>query len=188
MSMANELLQAKEREVLALQSQLAAANERADNWQKLWDATTTDMVAARRERDGLQKIVDAARAQKPYAYEHGVSNGGGTFSVHITRGDMEQVGPTSYAYCAPKNPHKDWPVKPLYAAPVPAQPAVVPECCNRPVRNGFGFYECCNGINRSAVEPTASILSTTDTEVSAAPEIFPGTTNALAKLSIKPKE
>ena len=85
-----------------------------------------DQLAAERERaDGLQKIVDAARAQKPYAYEHGVGNGDGTFSVHITRGDMEQTGPTSYAYSPPKNPHKEWPVKPLYAS-VPA-PAVVPD-------------------------------------------------------------
>ena len=96
----------------SLQSQLAAANERAD---------------------GLQRIVDAAMAQKPvYLFRRrGLDN--------FCTCDRER-----YLEC--KELPKLFEVWELYtAAPVPAQPAVVPE-------------------------------------------IFPGTTDALAKLSIKPEE
>ncbi|WP_050593827.1 hypothetical protein [Mesorhizobium sp. LSHC414A00] len=47
----------------------------------------------------------ALAAAEPYAHEYGKTNGDGTFSVVIERGE-------------PKNPVPDWPVKALYAAPV----------------------------------------------------------------------
>ncbi|MER8941306.1 hypothetical protein NKH82_17625 [Mesorhizobium sp. M0915] len=43
---------------------------------------------------------------EPYAHEYGKTNGDGTFSVVIERGK-------------PKNPVPDWPVKPLFAHPLP---------------------------------------------------------------------
>ncbi|ESX17540.1 hypothetical protein X766_16035 [Mesorhizobium sp. LSJC255A00] len=47
----------------------------------------------------------APAAAGPYAHEYGKTNGDGTFSVVIERGE-------------PKNPVPDWPVKALYASPV----------------------------------------------------------------------
>lgn len=100
-----------------------------------------EIAQLRADLSESRRLLDDALAQKPYAYEHGASNGDGTFSVHITRGDMEQIGPSAYAYCAPKNPHKDWPVKPLYAAPVPAQPAAVPEAVAKDaIPEGWVFH------------------------------------------------
>lgn len=43
------------------------------------------------------------KAVKPYAYEFGKSNGDGTFSVVIERGD-------------PEKPVSDWPIKPLFSS------------------------------------------------------------------------
>lgn len=188
-----------------LQSQLAAANERAD---------------------GLQRIVDEARAQKP---------------VCITTLDDFC---TVVAYPPPNVLHS----VPLYAAaPVPAQPAVVPtyeivmssgrkarltatELVDRlatcrdeierlrgerrvqpavvPKHAADRIHEMRDvlfdiatsdvmgdrpehsfvtvAINRDTLS-RAAILSTTDTD-NKATEIFPGTADALAKLSIKPKE
>jgi len=51
-------------------------------------------------------------APNPYAYEYGRSNGDGTFSVVIERGE-------------PNSPVSDWPVKPLFATPQPAPDAEV---------------------------------------------------------------
>lgn len=75
----------------SLQSQLAAANERAD---------------------GLQKIVEAARAQKPVAW----LADNGLWSKEQPGGMESFVLSTM----------------PVYAAPVPAQPAVVPEGLAKP--------------------------------------------------------
>jgi len=48
-------------------------------------------------------LAEADRAKRtPYAFEYGKSNGDGTFSVVIERGD-------------PVNPVPDWPITPLYA-------------------------------------------------------------------------
>ena len=54
-------------------------------------------------------------AQDPYAYEYGRSNGDGTYSVVIERGQ-------------PRQPVEDWPVKPLYAAPISDPIAQEPVC------------------------------------------------------------
>jgi len=61
-------------------------------------------------RYGRGNVEHCSGDAQPYAYEYGRSNGDGTFSVVIERGQ-------------PRNPVKDWPVKPLYAAPVAAQKA-----------------------------------------------------------------
>lgn len=56
------------------------------------------------------------------------------------------------------------------AAPVAPATVAVPddvakdECCNKPVIGRHGYYECCNGVNRSAVEPTTSILAASQRE------------------------
>ncbi|RWP29895.1 hypothetical protein [Mesorhizobium sp.] len=46
-----------------------------------------------------------AEAVKPYAHEYGKSNGDGTYSVVIERGE-------------PEKPVPDWPIKPLFASPL----------------------------------------------------------------------
>lgn len=58
-------------------------------------------------------VGDAAEAS-PYAHEYGKTNGDGTYSVVIERGN-------------PRNPVPDWPVKPLFAHPpkAPIEPGVV---------------------------------------------------------------
>lgn len=62
-------------------------------------------------------------AQKPYAYEYGVDNGDGTYSVRIDRGPLIHTG-IQYEYCAPRNPHPEHPVKPLYTPPPASKPWV----------------------------------------------------------------
>jgi hypothetical protein len=65
-----------------------------------------------------------AAQDKPYAYEFGRSNGDGTYSVVIERGDLVEVAPRKYEYAAPSDAVKDHPVKPLYdAPPAPSQQA-----------------------------------------------------------------
>lgn len=57
--------------------------------------------------------------QEPYAYEFGRDNGDGTFSVVIERGSLVHVGAGPFwTYGPPKDPHPDWPVKPLYTLPL----------------------------------------------------------------------
>jgi hypothetical protein len=53
---------------------------------------------------------------RPYAYEYGKSNGDGTYSVVIERGDYVKVGENKYENGPPARAVKDWPVKPLYLA------------------------------------------------------------------------
>lgn len=57
---------------------------------------------------------------KPYAYEFGRSNGDGTYSVIIDRGDLVQVAPNQYEYAEPKDAVKDHPIKRLYAFAPPS--------------------------------------------------------------------
>lgn len=67
-------------------------------------------------------------SDKPYAYEFGRSNGDGTYSVVIERGDMVQVGRQTWESGPPRDPHPDHPVNPLYEHPAPAaSPAPTPE-------------------------------------------------------------
>lgn len=59
--------------------------------------------------------------QEPYAYEYGVSNGDGTFSVVMNKGRLTQLGENEYGYCHPGIfASKEWPVTPLYLHPQPA--------------------------------------------------------------------
>ncbi|TIM16228.1 MAG: hypothetical protein E5Y67_03275 [Mesorhizobium sp.] len=61
----------------------------------------------------LPDSATATKAVKPYAYEFGKSNGDGTFSVVIERGD-------------PEKPVSDWPIKPLFSSgPSPAPDKVL---------------------------------------------------------------
>ncbi len=66
----------------------------------------------------------------PYAYEFGKSNGDGTYSVVIERGDIEVVAPGKYAYAAPKKFAKEHPPTPLFkrAAQGDAKPCTYPSC------------------------------------------------------------
>lgn len=59
-------------------------------------------------------------AVKPYAHEYGKSNGDGTYSVFIERGE-------------PKNPVPDWPVKPLFASPPKPDKGVVEALREAPI-------------------------------------------------------
>ena len=70
----------------------------------------------------MQAVIErAVPADKPYAYEYGRSNGDGTYSIVIDRGELVQVAPRVYEHAAPSDPHKDRTVKPLYTAPQPAK-------------------------------------------------------------------
>jgi hypothetical protein len=81
--------------------------------------STEDRSAAERVLAEVQRLPTAyceARIETaiaPYAHEYGKSNGDGTFSVIIERG-------------APKQPHPDWPVKPLYEASAALYPTQQP--------------------------------------------------------------
>lgn len=79
----------------------------------LYESLQAQLAAANVRADGLQKIVDAARAQKPAAWQWQCVNGDwfNPFSEKHLK-DTAEAG---------------YPTRPLYAAPVPAQPAVVPE-------------------------------------------------------------
>jgi hypothetical protein len=60
---------------------------------------------------------DSRPTPKPYAYEYGRSNGDGTYSMVIDRGDMVKVGPAKYEYGPPKSAVPDCPVVPLFKQP-----------------------------------------------------------------------
>lgn len=60
--------------------------------------------------------------QEPYAYEYGVSNGDGTFSVVMNKGRLTKLGENEYGYCHPGIfASKEWPVTPLYLHPQQTQ-------------------------------------------------------------------
>lgn len=65
----------------------------------LFDAVQAEAMV----RYMLDGMPAAADGRKPYAHEYGRSNGDGTFSVVIERGE-------------PKRPSPDWTIKPLYQA------------------------------------------------------------------------
>jgi hypothetical protein len=125
-------------DITALREALAEqpAQQEVD-WEKLYrlEVKKKEALAAKYERDTgkkLTRIVPMAEqpaqqqepvAQKPYAYEYGVDNGDGTYSVRIDRGPLIHTG-TQYEYCAPRNPHPEHPVKPLYTSPPASKPWV----------------------------------------------------------------
>ncbi|MER9665495.1 hypothetical protein [Mesorhizobium sp. M0203] len=71
----------------------------------LFDAVQAEAMV----RYMLDGMPAAADGRKPYAHEYGRSNGDGTYSVVIERGE-------------PKRPSPDWPIKPLYDAALVATP------------------------------------------------------------------
>lgn len=80
--------------------------------------------------------------QRPYAYEYGVDNGDGTYSVKIDRGPLIYTG-VQYEYCAPRNPHPDHPVTPLYTSPQPSKQWVgltdeERDSITRSIQGGYG--------------------------------------------------
>lgn len=92
-----------------------------------------DQLAAERERaDGLQKIVDAARAQNPFAY------------AYRKRGSLRPY----WIYADELPTHDDvidW--RELYAAaPVPAQPSVVPKGLADTVLANIAAIAHCGGL------------------------------------------
>ncbi len=138
--------------IAELRKQLAAANERADRYKEFWEATLLDcreageradvkaaahsdmaeMYRKEKERaDGLQRIVDEARAQKPFAY------------AYRKRGSLRPY----WIYADELPTHDDvidW--RELYAAPVPAQPAVVPEGLADTVLANIAAIAHCGGL------------------------------------------
>lgn len=87
-------------------------------------------------REALAQQQQAAEpvAQKPYAYEYGVDNGDGTYSIQIDRGSLIHTG-VQYEYCAPRNPHPEHPVKPLYTHPAPTQQPLTDDELRNVLRN-----------------------------------------------------
>jgi hypothetical protein len=112
-------------------------DERDDSWEMVQPPmadeetdTALDLFFARVTGGHLAALVDELRAEiaalkapkqgetpKPYAYEFGRSNGDGTYSIFIERGDAVQTGPRSFESGPPRDPHPDHPVKPLYEHP-----------------------------------------------------------------------
>lgn len=70
----------------------------------------------------LESVTSApAVEQKPYAYEYGLDNGDGTFSVVINKGSFAQLKENEFGYLPPfDTASKEHPVTPLYLHPQPA--------------------------------------------------------------------
>lgn len=118
----------------SLQSQLGATLA-ALNYMRNYSKKTTERLAAANERaDGLQKIVDAARAQKPVAWAYRFSVTERHDDVHDDDAYFEVVYRTRREL-SPDDPFgrrgrdfddaADTTETALYSAPVPAQPAFV---------------------------------------------------------------
>ena len=75
-----------------------------------------------------QAMLAAAPAveQKPYAYEYGLDNGDGAFSVVINKGSFAQLKENEFGYLPPfDTASKEHPVTPLYLHPQQAPEASV---------------------------------------------------------------
>ena len=74
-----------------------------------------------RERYKAMLAAAPAVEQKPYAYEYGLDNGDGTFSVVINKGSFAQLKENEFGYLPPfDTASKEHPVTPLYLHPQPA--------------------------------------------------------------------
>ena len=81
------------------------------DWQKIGNVTAYRAMLAASPK------AEQPSVQEPYAIECGFDNGDGTYSVRIKRMPLP-----SY-----EKPHKDWPVRLLYASPVAQQKVVMPD-------------------------------------------------------------
>lgn len=72
------------------------------------------------ERWQAMLVAAPAVEQKPYAYEYGLDNGDGTFSVVINKGSFAQLKENEFGYLPPFDAaSKERPVMPLYLHPQP---------------------------------------------------------------------